>query len=72
MEDVERVTVRREVGSTDRSGSYTIIGLILGALLVIGVAVAVIGGPQIERWWNTDGNGNPDNGPGSHTTITTP
>ena len=71
-EDVERVTVRREVGTPDRSGGYTIIGLILGVLLVVGVAVAVIGGPEIQRWWNTDAHGHADNGPNSTSTITTP
>ena len=50
-EDVERVTIRRESGSSDKSGAYTVIGLILGVLIVAGVAVAIIGVPEIQAWW---------------------
>lgn len=72
MADVERVTIKREEGTSDRSGGYTIIGLILGVLIVAGVAVAVIGYPQIQNWWNTDSHGRPDNGAHATSTVTTP
>jgi hypothetical protein len=51
-EDVEHVRITREVGSPDRSGAYTVIGLILGVLIVAGVALAVIGVPEIQSWWS--------------------
>ncbi len=51
MAEVERVEVKREVGAPDRSGKYTIIGLLLGVLIVVGVAAAVIGIPQLQAWW---------------------
>jgi hypothetical protein len=50
-EDVERVTIRREAGSSDSSGAYTVIGIILGVLIVAGAAVAIIGVPEIQAWW---------------------
>jgi hypothetical protein len=50
-EQVEQVRVTREVGTPDRSGPYTVIGLILGVLIVAGVALAVIGVPEIQAWW---------------------
>jgi hypothetical protein len=65
-EEIERVRVTREVGSRDRSGAYTVIGLILGVLIVAGVAVAVIGVPEIQAWW-ADGPASP----GSTVTTTT-
>lgn len=68
MADVERVTIKREEGTSGRSGGYTVIGLILGVLIVAGVAVAIIGYPQIQQWWNTDSHGRPD----SVTSTTTP
>lgn len=51
MAEVERVKITREEGTPDRSGAYTIVGVILGVLIVAGVAIAVIGIPQIEAWW---------------------
>jgi hypothetical protein len=65
-EEVERVTVRREAGSPDRSGPYTVVGLILGILIVAGVALAVIGVPEIQAWW---GDGPQE--PGTTRTTTT-
>lgn len=67
MAEVERVEVRRVEGSPDRSGAYTIMGIILGVLIVAGVALAIIGIPQIEAWWADS----PPPAP-STTTIITP
>jgi hypothetical protein len=67
-EDVERVTIRREAGSPDRSGAYTVIGLILGVLIVAGVAVAIIGVPEIQAWWADS----PATSSSTTTTIVTP
>ena len=67
-EDVERVTIRREAGSPDRSGPYTVIGLILGVLIVAGVAVAIIGVPEIQSWWADP----PTPAASSTTTVVTP
>jgi hypothetical protein len=66
-EEVERVRVTREVGTSDKSGAYTVIGIILGVLIVAGVAVAIIGVPEMQSWWN-------DSTPAasSTTTIVTP
>jgi len=64
-EDVERVTVTRTEGPADRSGIYTIVGIIVGALLIAGVAVAIIGVPAMKAWWGGDSHS-------ESTTLTTP
>jgi hypothetical protein len=53
-EDVERMKVTRVEGVPDRSGVYTIVGIILGVLLIAGVAFAIIGVPKVEEWWGSD------------------
>jgi hypothetical protein len=65
--EVERVEIRRTEGSPDRSGPYTVIGIILGVLIVAGVALAVIGVPEIQAWWS-DGPAEPGT---TRTTTTT-
>ena len=67
-EDVERMTVTHTNGAPDRSGLYTVLGIILGALIIGGVALAIIGVPKIEAWWGNDSTGS-----SSHsTTVVTP
>ena len=67
-EDVERTTVTRTEGAPDRSGLYTILGIVLGVLIVAGVAAAIIGIPQIEAWWGNDSTTNSS----QSTTVVTP
>ena len=67
-EDVERVVVKRTEGSPDRSGPFTIIGIILGVLIVAAVALAIIGVPELKSWWGDSGS----NSGSSTTVITTP
>ena len=58
MAEVERVEVRRVEGTSEKSGPYTVIGLILGVLIVAGVALAIIGLPEIKAWWSDSGTSN--------------
>jgi len=51
VEEVKRTTVTTVEGPGDSSGGYLIVGILVGVLLIAGVAAAIIGLPQIEAWW---------------------